>query len=63
MIVARLLPHLRQHWPDTHILVRGDSHFASPELMHLIAKAAADRVRLWPVDKRHAQAPCGCRAG
>ena len=38
MIVARLLPHLRQHWPDTHILVRGDSHFATPELMHLIAQ-------------------------
>lgn len=38
MILARLLPHLRHHWPDTHILVRGDSHFASPELMHLIAQ-------------------------
>ena len=38
MIIARLLPYLRQYWPDTHILVRGDSHFAAPELMHWIAK-------------------------
>ena len=38
MIVAGLLPYLRHHWPDTHILVRGDSHFAAPELMHLIAQ-------------------------
>src|SRR5205823_1144740 len=27
MILARLLPYLRQRWPYTHILVRGDSHF------------------------------------
>lgn len=38
MIVARLLPHLRQHWPDTHLLVRGESHCATPELRHLIAQ-------------------------
>jgi hypothetical protein len=38
MIVARLLPHLRQHWPDTHLLLRGDSPFASPELRPLMAK-------------------------
>ncbi len=36
MIMKRLLRRLRQHWPDTHILVRGDSHFGTPELMALI---------------------------
>ena len=28
-IVKRLLKRLRQHWPETHILLRGDSHFAA----------------------------------
>jgi DDE family transposase len=37
MILARLLPYLRQRWPYTHILVRGDSHFATPEVMDVIA--------------------------
>jgi hypothetical protein len=37
MILARLLPSLRQRWPHTHILVRGDSHFATPEVMDVIA--------------------------
>ena len=27
---------LRQHWPQTHIVLRGDGHFANPELMELI---------------------------
>lgn len=35
-IVKRLLKWLRQHWPETHILLRGDSHFANPELMQLV---------------------------
>ena len=37
MILVRLLSHLRRHWPFTHILVRGDSHFATPEVMEVIA--------------------------
>jgi hypothetical protein len=36
MILARLLSSLRQHWPWTHILVRGDSHFATPEVLEVI---------------------------
>ncbi|MGN8200228.1 IS1380 family transposase, partial [Salinisphaera sp. RV14] len=35
MIIGRVLRRLRQAWPDTHILLRGDSHFANPELMAL----------------------------
>ena len=27
---------LRQHFPDTQILIRGDGHFSNPELMQLI---------------------------
>jgi len=34
-IVKRILKLLRQHWPQTHIVLRGDSHFANPELMQL----------------------------
>ena len=36
MIMKRVLKLIRQHFPDTHILVRGDGHFSNPELMQLI---------------------------
>ena len=36
MILGRILKLIRQHFPDTHILVRGDGHFSNPELMRLI---------------------------
>lgn len=37
MILVRLLAYLRRHWPHTHILVRGDSHFATPEILDVLA--------------------------
>ena len=37
MILVRLLSYLRRHWPSTHILVRGDSHFATPEVLEVMA--------------------------
>jgi Transposase DDE domain group 1 len=37
MILVRLLSYLRRHWPHTHILVRGDSHFATPEVIDVLA--------------------------
>src|SRR5437879_3058346 len=37
MILPRVLPYLRQRWPHTRILVCGDSHFATPEVMDVIA--------------------------
>jgi hypothetical protein len=37
MILVRLLAYLRRHWPHTHILVRGDSHFATPEVLDILA--------------------------
>src|SRR5262245_40588899 len=36
MILVRLLSYLRRHWLHTHILVRGDSHFATPEVIDVI---------------------------
>jgi len=36
MIFGRVLKLIRQHFPDTHILVRGDGHFSNPEPMRLI---------------------------
>jgi hypothetical protein len=38
MILARLLAHLRHQWPETHLLVRGDSHFATPEVLDTITR-------------------------
>ena len=35
MIVRRVLERLRAAWPQTRIILRGDAHFANPELMHL----------------------------
>jgi hypothetical protein len=35
MIIKRIVRSLRQHWPDTHIVLRGDSHFANPQLMQI----------------------------
>jgi len=36
MILVRLLSSLRRRWPHTHMLVRGDSHFATPEVINVI---------------------------
>jgi hypothetical protein len=36
LILVRLLSYLRRHWPHTHILVHGDSHFATPEVIDVI---------------------------
>lgn len=35
-ILSRLVQHLRKHWKNTHIVLRGDSHFTSPEVMEWI---------------------------
>jgi hypothetical protein len=37
LILVRLLSSLRQHGPHTHILVRGDRHCATPEVIDVIA--------------------------
>jgi hypothetical protein len=36
MILKRVLMRIRERFPDTHILVRGDGHFSTPELMAMI---------------------------
>ncbi|NYT43878.1 IS1380 family transposase [Alcaligenaceae bacterium] len=36
MIMRRVLTRIRRHFPDTHVLVRGDGHFSGPELMQMI---------------------------
>ena len=35
MILKRVLKRVRQYWPETRILLRGDAHFANVELMQL----------------------------
>jgi len=35
-VLKRLVKHLRQAWPDTLLIFRGDSHFAYPEVMEWI---------------------------
>jgi len=37
MILARLLPSVRHRWPHPHILIRGDSHVATPEVLAVLA--------------------------
>lgn len=36
--IKKLIRHLRKHWPNTMIIVRGDSHFASKDFMQWCAK-------------------------
>src|SRR5699024_4235561 len=44
-ILKRVFTGLRQHWPDTPIVVRGDMGFAQPELMRVVqADTCADFV-------------------
>ena len=35
-VLKRLVKRLRQVWPHTLLIVRGDSHFAYPEVMQWI---------------------------
>src|SRR2546425_9673541 len=35
-VLKRLVKHLRQAWPETLLIFRGDSHFAYPEVMQWI---------------------------
>jgi hypothetical protein len=35
MILKRVLKWEQKHWPSTHIILRGDSHFVKKELMEL----------------------------
>lgn len=37
-LLKKLIRHLRKQWPDTLIIVRGDSHFASKDFMEWCAK-------------------------
>jgi len=36
--IQKLIKHLREQWPDTMIIVRGDSHFASKDFMQWCSK-------------------------
>jgi hypothetical protein len=43
MLVKRVLKRLCAAWPNTHFILRGDAHFANPELMQLVlAEPQAD---------------------
>jgi hypothetical protein len=42
--IRRLVRHIRQHWPDTHITIRGDGHYARPEIMAFCEAARVDYV-------------------
>src|SRR4029434_2017213 len=37
MFLSRLLAYMGRHWPQTHSLVRGDSHCATPEVIEVLA--------------------------
>ncbi|KAJ8139356.1 hypothetical protein OY671_007432 [Metschnikowia pulcherrima] len=31
--IRRSVRHIRRHWPDTHLTIRGDGHYGRPEVM------------------------------
>ncbi len=42
--IRRLVRHIRRHWPDTHITIRGDGHYGRPEVMAFCEAAGIDYV-------------------
>src|SRR6185436_17565835 len=42
--LRRLVRAIRCHWPDTHITLRGDSHYARPEVMEFCDEQDIDFV-------------------
>ena len=42
--IRRLVRHLRRHWPETHITIRGDGHYGRPEVMAFCEPAGVDYV-------------------
>lgn len=42
--IRRLVRHLRSHWPETHITIRGDGHYGRPEVMAFCEATGVDYV-------------------
>ena len=42
--IRRLVRHIRRHWPETHITIRGDGHYGRPEVMAFCEAAGVDYV-------------------
>ena len=42
--IRRLVRHIRRHWPNTHITIRGDGHYGRPEVMAFCEAAGIDYV-------------------
>ena len=42
--LRRLMRTIRRHWPDTHITIRGDSHYGRPEVMDFCDEQGIDFV-------------------
>jgi hypothetical protein len=42
--LRRLVRAIRRHWPDTHITIRGDSHYGRPEVMDFCDEQGIDFV-------------------
>lgn len=40
--IRRLVRHLRRHWPDTHVIIRGDGHYGCPQVMAFCEAAGFD---------------------
>jgi len=49
--VRRLIRRIRRHWPDTRITLRGDGHYARPEIMAWCEKNDIDYVFGLPGNK------------
>jgi hypothetical protein len=45
--LRRLLAALRAHWPRVEIMLRGDSHFCTPEVPRLCRANRLDYIPMW----------------
>jgi hypothetical protein len=42
--VRKIVRRIRRHWPDTHITLRGDGHYARPEVMAWAERKGVDYI-------------------
>ena len=62
--IRRLVRHIRRHWPQTHITIRGDGHYGRPEVMAFCDAHHVDYVFGLPTNTvLRGQARCGKPGG
>jgi len=49
-VLRIVIRHIRRHWPDVRILVRGDGHYCAPEVLDLLRASRCDYILGLPIN-------------